>query len=449
MHSLMDQMVCLVATYAVNALWQVPLIAGAGWIASRLLGNLGPRAQHRIWVATLLLSIAVPAVAVAGAAGSWIGFSSRGAAAVSLVLTAGGRDMAAGDGSLMLPGWLLWSVFALYVGSVLHFAGRLAWLVMQTRVLVGESFPVMLSGEQKTAWERCRRAFGLGATSVNAAGLHASARLRGVVTARAWRPVILVPEGFAARCSEAEFLSAVGHECAHIRRHDAIRNLLYEAASAVTAFHPVTWMVKAKVAESREMICDAMVVETLVNAQSYTQSLLRLAERMLSPGADPVHAIGMFDANILEKRIMWIKARNRSVGWVARWSLTVCGALVLGSVAAAGASMGRGVQAQAASQEANQGKVYRPGEDVTNPVLTFAPDPEFPKGDKSHGGVCVVGLVVDAQGMPQGVRVVRSLKPDFDANAVATVRRYRFKPGMRKGQPVAVRINIEVNYKRY
>jgi len=74
----------------------------------------------------------------------------------------------------------------------------------------------------------------------------------------------------------------------------------------------------------------------------------------------------------------------------------------------------------------------------------------FPEGrDKSKGGVCVVGLVVDAHGMPKDVHIVRSLKPDFDANAVAVVRQYRFKAALRKGQPVAVRIHIEVNYKRY
>ncbi|HZZ37556.1 MAG TPA: M56 family metallopeptidase [Acidobacteriaceae bacterium] len=432
------------ATYAVNALWQVPLLAGAGWAASRLLGRVGPRAQHRVWVATLLLSIAMPALPLVQTMVGWPGSASGGTVRLSLAAVTGGADITAHGGALLVAGWLLWSICALYVGTVLYFAGRLAWLMMQTRVLVGESVPAELPDTLQAAWARCRRAFG-----ANATGLRTSGTLRGVVTAGARWPVIVVPDGFVESCTEQEFLSAVAHECAHIRRRDSVKNFLYEAASVMTAFHPVTWMVKAQVSATREIVCDARVVETLVDTRTYTQSLLRLAERMLTAGADPIHAIGMFDANVLEKRIMWMKARKRSVGRAAQWALAVGGALVLGSVAAAGASMGTGVAA-ANHDATDTGKVYRPGEGgVTNPVLTYAPDPEFPKGDKSQGGVCVLGLVVDAHGMPRDVHVVRSLKADFDANALAVVRQYRFKPGTLHEKSVAVRIHIEVNYRRY
>jgi TonB family protein len=446
MHELMISVASAVATYAMNVLWQVPLFAAAGWLTSRLVARLGARAQHRVWVATLLLSIAMPVAAMAGAGGRWGDFSSVGAATHAAEVVMSGSEVAGRGAALALPLWILWSATVVYAASALCFGIRLMWLVIETRALVAESVPAELGETRKTAWERCRRSFGL-----SVAELRVSARLRGAVTAGARRPVILLPEGFAESCTEQEFASAVGHECAHVRRRDAMKHLFYEAASVVTAFHPVTWMVKAQVAESRERICDAMVVEMLVDRQSYTQSLLRLAERMLTPGADPVHAIGMFDANVLEKRIMWMKAKKRQVGRATRWSLTVCGALVLGSAAGAGVWLGTGVAARAADHSASEkGKIYRPGDEgVTNPKLVYAPDPEFPTGDNSKGGVCVIGLVVDADGLPQNVHVVRSLKEDFDANALATARQYRFTPGLRQGKPVAVRINIEVNYKRY
>jgi outer membrane biosynthesis protein TonB len=44
---------------------------------------------------------------------------------------------------------------------------------------------------------------------------------------------------------------------------------------------------------------------------------------------------------------------------------------------------------------------------------------------------------------------VRSLAPDFDTSAIDAIRQYRFKPGMRKGSPVAVAIAIEVNFRQY
>lgn len=45
--------------------------------------------------------------------------------------------------------------------------------------------------------------------------------------------------------------------------------------------------------------------------------------------------------------------------------------------------------------------------------------------------------------------MVRSLRPDFDAEAVKAVKQYLFKPGTRKGEAVAVAINIEVNFQRF
>jgi TonB family protein len=51
--------------------------------------------------------------------------------------------------------------------------------------------------------------------------------------------------------------------------------------------------------------------------------------------------------------------------------------------------------------------------------------------------------------MPQDVQVVRSAGKDFDASAVKAVKQYRFTPGVRFGSPVAVAINIEVNFRKY
>jgi len=90
---------------------------------------------------------------------------------------------------------------------------------------------------------------------------------------------------------------------------------------------------------------------------------------------------------------------------------------------------------------------------VKAPVLIFSAEPEYPKAElKSKDkfeGTCLIGLVVDSSGMVHDVHVKRSLRPDFDANAVKTVKQYRFKPGTRAGKPVAVALNVEVNYQRF
>lgn len=44
------------------------------------------------------------------------------------------------------------------------------------------------------------------------------------------------------------------------------------------------------------------------------------------------------------------------------------------------------------------------------------------------------------------LRVVRSLDPELDQNAITAIEQWRFKPGTRNGTPVKVSLNIEVNF---
>lgn len=62
-------------------------------------------------------------------------------------------------------------------------------------------------------------------------------------------------------------------------------------------------------------------------------------------------------------------------------------------------------------------------------------------------GVCVVGMIVDAQGMPQDLWIVKPLGDGLDEQAIAAVSQYRFTPAMEHGQPVAAKIHIEVNFR--
>jgi TonB family protein len=97
------------------------------------------------------------------------------------------------------------------------------------------------------------------------------------------------------------------------------------------------------------------------------------------------------------------------------------------------------------------GGLYHVGGGVAAPQLIFAPDPEFSDEARraKFQGVCVVSLIVDSQGNPQRVQVVRHLGMGLDQKAVEAVRHYRFKPATRQGKPVAVEVNIEVNFRIY
>jgi len=60
-----------------------------------------------------------------------------------------------------------------------------------------------------------------------------------------------------------------------------------------------------------------------------------------------------------------------------------------------------------------------------------------------------LSLIVDAQGNPQRVQVVRQLGKGLDQKAVEAVKQYRFKPAMLHGEPVAVQVHIKVNFRLF
>jgi TonB family protein len=98
------------------------------------------------------------------------------------------------------------------------------------------------------------------------------------------------------------------------------------------------------------------------------------------------------------------------------------------------------------------GGVYQIGGGVSAPIAIFTPEAEFSDEARraKYQGVCLISLIVDAQGNPQDPRVIRALGMGLDEKALEAVRKYKFKPAMKDGRTaVPVRITIEVNFRLY
>lgn len=91
------------------------------------------------------------------------------------------------------------------------------------------------------------------------------------------------------------------------------------------------------------------------------------------------------------------------------------------------------------------------GGGVSAPVLIYSVEPEFSDEARraKYQGICVVSLIVDKQGLPQNIQVVRPLGMGLDQKAVEAVRQYKFRPAYYHGHPVPVLINVEVNFRIY
>jgi len=97
------------------------------------------------------------------------------------------------------------------------------------------------------------------------------------------------------------------------------------------------------------------------------------------------------------------------------------------------------------------GGVFRVGGGVSAPRALNTPDPEYSEEARKakYQGTVVLWLIVDQNGRPQQVKVARSLGMGLDQKAIEAVRKWTFEPAQKDGKPVAVQINVEVNFRLY
>ena len=98
------------------------------------------------------------------------------------------------------------------------------------------------------------------------------------------------------------------------------------------------------------------------------------------------------------------------------------------------------------------GGIYHLGGGVSAPVPLNSVEAEFSDEARraKYQGIVLVGLIVDAQGNPQNVHVVRALGMGLDEKAIEAVRKYKFRPAMKNGKPVAVDgVTVSVDFRLY
>ncbi|MGB8887806.1 MAG: energy transducer TonB [Candidatus Korobacteraceae bacterium] len=87
---------------------------------------------------------------------------------------------------------------------------------------------------------------------------------------------------------------------------------------------------------------------------------------------------------------------------------------------------------------------------IKPPKAISAPDPKFPDlpaGAEDHGTVVML-IGVGTKGRVEAVRVVHSDEQAFDNSAVATVKKWKFKPAEKDGHAVPVQVTVEMNFQK-
>ncbi len=280
------------------------------------------------------------------------------------------------------------------------------------------------------------------------------------------RPLLLWPAGISERLQDAHLEAILAHEVQHALRRDNLAAAMHMVVEAIFWFHPLVWWMGSRLVEERERACDEEVLQLGNPPQIYAESILKTCEFCVS---SPLACVSGVTGADLKQRIVRIMTQGSAdkLGFLRKLLLATIGIGAVAGPIAVGlmkAPLATAQSAQANTQpqprtvdgvEQQIGitvqKIYHVGGDVSAPRLIFAPDPQFTEKARraKYQGVCVISTLVDAQGKPTRVQVVRHLGMGLDKKAVEAVKQYTFTPAMRFGQPVAVEVNIEVNFRLY
>ena len=126
---------------------------------------------------------------------------------------------------------------------------------------------------------------------------------------------LLLPE--AARAWTPEQLQSVLlHELAHIKRCDAITQLLAQVACALHWFNPLVWFAACRLHVERERACDDLVLASGVRPSAYAEHLLHVATRLAPARWTQACGLAMARKSSLEGRLNAVlseKLNRRSV----------------------------------------------------------------------------------------------------------------------------------------
>jgi bla regulator protein blaR1 len=275
------------------------------------------------------------------------------------------------------------------------------------------------------------------------------------------RPVLLWPAAISQHLQDAHLEAILAHEVWHVRRRDNLAAAAHMVVEALFWFHPLVWWLGARLIEERERACDEEVLRLGNPPQIYAESILKTCEFCMG---SPLACVSGVTGADLKQRIVRIMTPEATMKltpirkiFLGAMAIGVLAGPILVGLVKAPLVNAQSPQAVAASRPttsywlAPQDQIYHVGGEVSAPKLIFAADPEYTEKARKakYQGVCVVALIVDEQGNPQRVQIVRHLGMGLDKKAVDAVRQYRFKPATLRGKPVPVEVNIEVNFRIY
>jgi TonB family protein len=438
----------VLVSYVLNSLWQAPLVFAAAWIAARGLRAAGPAAEHRVWVSALVLESVLPALSILPWGKMhfvWPSFAQGVSGTDGQVSVQMGPGAGAGFAALRLPPEVMGALAIVYAAVTGYFVARFVWRCVRLALLRRGAEPLRLDGEAALSCDRWLKRFGI----VSPVALVGSKEIFAPVTMGVVHARVLLPEGMVTRMPQADLDTAIAHEFAHIQRKDFLKNLAYEIVAVPLSYHPCLWFTRQCIAETREMVCDE-IAAGISGGEAYAQSLLRLAALLLQgrPVRVP-HAIGVFDANTLERRLMKLTETKKRIGRL-RATVWVVACVALGVVTAASAVALRidvDAQASANKQDSKGAAAHSVPPEKMQANLISKVAPKYPSKAKTARiqGTVVLDAVIGKTGHVENLKVA-SGPSELLQSSLDAVRQWKYKPFLLNGNPIEVKTTISVVY---
>jgi beta-lactamase regulating signal transducer with metallopeptidase domain len=310
----------IVVSYVANVLWMTCVIAAVASLLAHALRPCPSSYRHALWVAALFLAVLVPFASLRGSRNNdeprtvpVAEVSTLHSAETAYSGTSSWtlwRQFRHGSQPVQFGPIVVWLVVALYLSFICYRVLRLYRGWWSLRAVLQQSSKRPMPPGMHDLVEQCQSRLGLKPVPILW-----SSEGKGPATLGIRNPVLVLPDWFLSQASEDEISSTLTHELAHIRRRDFFWNLVYEVLILPISFHPVAALIKAHIDQTRELACDETAAASMPTRAQYARSLLSIAQSMAAKQrpATVGYAMGLFDANTLEDRIMNVFAKTNRI----------------------------------------------------------------------------------------------------------------------------------------
>lgn len=298
---------------------KIALLVGVVWLAGRLLRGASAAVRHWTWALALASILLLPAIAwllpewsvpllppateqVAAPAPA-----AQVAPAPPVTLPAAPHEVApvpapspapaaaSSEGASGLP-WLflLWGAGAAATAAY-FLVGRLQ-LLWWSRSSAPADLPQWNALLDELSWQLDLR---------RSVSLRWSAEASTPLTFGTLRPTVLLPLSAASWTPERRRVVLL-HELAHVKRFDALLQLIAQLACVLHWFNPAVWFAAHQMRHERERACDDQVLLSGTKASAYAEHLLEVARSLRRMPAEPAGAVAMARPSELEGRLLAI-----------------------------------------------------------------------------------------------------------------------------------------------